>query len=203
MQSIRFELTRQDWEAAQVAHLEMSPANRRRLRISRTILVGIFAIGAILGLLFEGFYGALPWAIAMVLWALGFKTLTRFTHRRLARRIAKEGVMHGIFGPHEVRISEEGLADVTPVYEVRVKWSGIDRVTEASGNFLVYTGAHSLVIIPASAFQDSNELRSFGAAFFEFAVGSSLLRPGPHGSTQNEESEFEWPGELVRREPTC
>ncbi len=76
------------------------------------------------------------------------------------------GITNGLFGPHRVELRDEGVLDSTTGYEWLTRWSSIERVEEANGTFMIYSGPNAFLPIPASAFRDSTILRAFGDRFF-------------------------------------
>ena len=86
------------------------------------------------------------------------KPLVRISQRRQIKKVADLGLINGIFGPHRVKLRDEGILNSTTGYEFLVRWSAIEDIKESDGSFLT---------IPSSVFPDTETLRAFGDRFFE------------------------------------
>lgn len=163
--SLDFELTPEEWIAAQGVHYDRTYTRRGDLqRLQRTAgaVLGVVAVaGLVLGL----------WATALTWSAIGFLyvraipgQLKKQTRAQLAKT-AREGVIPGLFGRHRIELREDGIADITDGYETTIHWSAVEGVDHLDGLFMVYTGANSFIPIPESAFRGPEELRAFSDAF--------------------------------------
>lgn len=164
--AVEFELTPEEWEAANAAHLSSSPLQVQLLRRTRRTTSILFAALAVLNLAMGSVTYAVLWALAGVFFAASLDRIHRSGQRKALRKLGEQGIANGIFGPHRVEVREEGLVDSTTHYEWLIRWSGIERVREENGTFLIYNGANAFLPIPSTAFPDSDSLRRFADAFY-------------------------------------
>jgi hypothetical protein len=175
--AVEFELTPEDWEDANLAHLKASRLQKQAIGKTRTLFVALFAMLAAMTLLVGEPLAALMLGFA----GIGMSALTRPLHehnlRRAVRRLGRDGVANGTFGPHRVAVTAEGLVNATPSYEWLVRWAAVEEVRLQDGMFLIYIGPNAFMVIPESAFPDGATTRAFADAFYSHAGGSDSL-PG-------------------------
>jgi hypothetical protein len=160
-----FELTPEDWEEVNLAHLLESPLYAEAKSNSRVIGGLLFATLAVFSALMGSTTGALMFAITGPPFVYFLGPLQRKAQSKSLKRLAKEGVSNGLFGHHRVEVREEGLFHSTHAYETLIRWHAVDDVREVDGYFFVYTGPNAFVPIPVTAFPDSESLRAFSDAF--------------------------------------
>ena len=176
--SVEFELTPEEWVEVSVQHSSTSPQVRTAMR-NVTILFGALIVLAVLISLLDGAAtAAVIWLAAGSIVMAMMNPLLRSSRRRQLRQYAESGIANGMFGPHRVELSPEGMLDSTEGYEWLTRWSAIERVEEGEGAFLVYTGPNALLPIPHSAFRDSASLRSFSDAFHALRATRGTERLG-------------------------
>lgn len=181
--AIEFELTPEDWTTACASHSWNSELTQKAIRKTRTLFAGAWSVLALMQLLAGSALGALGWAVGGVVWVAMLPSLVRWSHRRQLKKISLHGIANGTFGPHRVELREDGILDSTSGYDWLLKWSAIERIEEADGEFLIYLGPNSFLPIPASAFRDREMLRAFGDRFFQglAAANDPQVRIEPPG----------------------
>lgn len=162
-----FELTPEDWEEVNAAHLFDSTLHHELVRKARVIFFALFMTLALLLVLLGWPTGAIMFATAGLVLPFFVAPMHRRAQRRALRKLTRQGIAHGTFGHHRVEVRDEGLFHATHAYESLFRWHAIDRVTEKGGNFFVYIGPNAFLPIPATAFPDSDSLRRFADAFYE------------------------------------
>jgi len=199
--AIEFELTPEDWEDANLAHLRSSRLQQQAVGRMRAAFLGLFGLMAAMIAL-----TGLPVAAMAVAFAgIGMTALTRPLHERnlriAVRKLGKDGLANGTFGPHRVAVTEEGLVNATPSYEWLVRWSAVEEVRLEDGMFRVYIGPNSFMAIPESAFPDAATTRAFADAFYGRVAGGDppTLRAGEWASPLSRDAAPE--PVLTRSEP--
>ncbi len=164
--SAEFELTPEEWVAAVSSFAWDHPLHVENRKRQRRIWTAIMILFATLLLLVGAGPEALIVTIGLGVLIALFPWLYRRALKRAFTRSSRTGVTHGLFGPHRMEVTPEGLRDVTPAYEALWRWRAIGKVEEADGTFMVGTGPSSIVLLPSTAFRDSAHLRDFGDQFF-------------------------------------
>ena len=163
--SVDFEITPEDWERVNGEHLFANPIFRQTTRSLR-IVVGLLLLTlAALTALLGSSSAALFFLIAAPLMVAGVGPLTRHAQMNSLRKLSRQGISAGTFGPHRVEIRPDGLYHRTEAFESVIRWHAVERVEEVAGHFFVYTGPNAFLPIPATAFPDSETLRDFADAF--------------------------------------
>lgn len=163
--AIEFELTPEDWEEVNAAHLFDSVHHAETLKNARIIGGLLMATLAVLCFLMGFSLGGLLFAIAGPPFVYAIGPLQRRAQRDALAKLSKEGIAHGIFGRHRVEVREDGLFHQSSAMETLIRWHAVDEVVERSGHFFVYTGPHAFIPIPTTAFPDSASLRAFSDGF--------------------------------------
>jgi len=163
-----FELTPEDWEEVNLAHLLESPLYAEATTNSRVIGGLLFATLAVFSAVVGSMTGALMFAITGPPFVYFLGPLQRKAQRNSLKKLGKEGVSNGLFGHHRIEAREDGLFHSTHAYETLIRWHAIDDVREMDGHFFVYTGPNAFLPIPVTAFPDSDSLRAFSDAFHEY-----------------------------------
>lgn len=162
-----YEITPEDWEAVNAAHIFDSPLYVDLTRKSRIVGGLLFATLSLFTLTLGSGTGALLFALAGPPFVYFVGPLQRKAQVNSLNRLRKQGISHGLFGPHRIEIREEGLFHATSAHETLIRWHAIDHVREIDGHLLVYTGPNAFLPVPITAFPDADRLRAFAHAFHE------------------------------------
>jgi len=173
-----FEITPEDWEEVNLAHLLESPRYAEATSNSRVIGGLLFATLAVFSAVLGSTTAALMFAIAGPPFVYFLGPLLRKAQKDALGKLRKEGVSNGLFGHHRIEVREEGLFHSTHAFETLIRWHAIDDVREVAGHFFVYTGPNAFIPIPVTAFSDSESLRAFSDAFHEFRARHRAIAPG-------------------------
>ena len=165
--AVSFELTPADYVAAAAAHYQSSAwlqAPIRRAQLALGLLAALAALVVWMGGM--GPFG-LAWVIAPAA-AIGLlPSFARSSQRREIQRVSSRGIANGFFGPHQVRLTDEGIVDSTPAYERLTRWTAVEGVREVNRVLVVYVGPDAFIPIPGSAFLDRDTLEAFRDRFLE------------------------------------
>lgn len=170
--SVRFQLTPEDWTEACAVHYLGTEETRKAVRQVRILFLLSGGLGVLLGLLGGPLSTVVLWALFGFGGATVFPRLLRRTQRRQLRKMSRAGILNGMFGLHRVELREDGILNSTSGYEMLVRWPSVEKVEETEGMFMVYTGPHSFLIIPTSAFVDLETTRAFADAFYRRVSGA-------------------------------
>ncbi|MDP1588992.1 MAG: YcxB family protein, partial [Prosthecobacter sp.] len=67
----------------------------------------------------------------------------------------------GVIGPHEMRLSPEGLRDTTPLTDSLTRWPGVFRITRRGDYLTIWTSPFMAHIVPKRAFADQDAFEAF------------------------------------------
>jgi len=153
--SVAYHVELDDLVAFAEYHTAHSPTVRRDYYWS----LGVGALTVLVLLWILGFRSAGGWAgavVALVGWVVYFNWRTLTGNRRHYRRVYGEGANRGMLGLHRASADAEGLTVSTSVTDSRTRWSGVERIEEASGLALIYVSALSANVIPAARVVEGN-----------------------------------------------
>lgn len=170
--SVDFELTPEEWEEVNAAHLFASKHYDELIANARKVGGLLFVTLAALCFLMGFTMGAVLFAVSMPPFVYMVGPLQRQAQRKALAKLSEEGVAHGLFGPHRVEVREEGLFHRSSAMETLIRWHAVDDVVEREGHFFIYTGANSFLPIPVTAFADAEQLRAFSDGFHRHLAGA-------------------------------
>ncbi|MEM7415629.1 MAG: YcxB family protein [Gemmatimonadota bacterium] len=187
--SVDFELTPEEWEDVNAAHLFASSHYDELISNARKVGALLFATLSALCFLMGFTLGAVLFAVSLAPFVYLVGPMQRQAQRKALAKLSQEGVAHGLFGHHRVEVREDGLFHRSSAMETLIRWHAVDEVVEREGHFFVYTGANSFLPIPVTAFSDSDQLRAFSEGFHRHLAhareGARLAPPsggeGPEG----------------------
>ncbi len=67
----------------------------------------------------------------------------------------------GVIGPHEMRLSPEGLRDTTPLTDSLTRWPGVFRITRGGDYLAIWTSPFMAHVLPKRAFADHDSFEAF------------------------------------------
>lgn len=67
----------------------------------------------------------------------------------------------GVIGPHEMRLSPEGLRDTTPLTDSLTRWPGVFRITRRGDYLAIWTSPFMAHVVPKRAFADEDAFEAF------------------------------------------
>lgn len=67
----------------------------------------------------------------------------------------------GVIGPHEMRLSPEGLRDTTPLTDSLTRWPGVFRITRRGDYLTIWTSPFMAHVVPKRAFADEDSFEAF------------------------------------------
>lgn len=182
--SLEFELTPEEWIAAQGAHHHQTYVRRGDLQRLQRTAGGLLGVVAVAGLVLGLWVTAVVWSAVGLLYVRAIPGQLKKQTRVQLGKTAREGVIPGLFGRHRIELRDEGMVDITEGYETTIHWSAVEGVEHVDGLFMIYTGTNSFLPIPESAFVGAEELRAFSDAFHtlrglhaEGAIGAGTPSP--------------------------
>jgi hypothetical protein len=127
--------------------------------VSRPVLVGVGAVGALLALVGRYWWVAVALAVFAVL--VGFP---RLLYRRLSRRLVRDNP--GLQGPARLAVTEDGLHTRAANVESRVGWSRYQRYVETKESFVLLASDRpgaALQVLPKRALATPAEIERLRA----------------------------------------
>ena len=176
-----FEITPEDWEEVNAAHLFASSLFRDSAKNVRILTGLLFVTLALYTLLIGSSFLAMVFLVATPGAVAAMGPLIRSAQRNSLRKLSEQGISNGVFGSHRVEVREEGLWHATNAFESLLRWHAIDRVVETGGFFFVYTGPNAFLPIPVTAFRDVDSLRTFADTFHRRRAATPLGWSGSGG----------------------
>ncbi len=167
-----FELTPEDWEEVNAVHLLGTSLFADQVRSAKTLVFLLFAVLASLMLVLGSTLGAVLFAATALVAPVIVGPLQEKAQRQALKKMGEQGISAGTFGHHRIEVREEGLIHETSAYEVRMRWHAIEDVQDKGNYLFVYTGTHSFIPIPTTAFPDTASFRRFADAFMKKSLGA-------------------------------
>jgi hypothetical protein len=158
---VDFDFGRQDLEQFNRFHMRHSPTARSVRRW------GYWACpaAALVPLVVFRQHGLAPMlggalAAALVSWAL-IAAYWRFGVGYVIRRSCNEGDGRGLFGPHSLELTPEGIHETTAVSTSTYAWTGIERIADDDSHLYLYVSPTSAYVVPKRAFASAEGARTF------------------------------------------
>ena len=164
-----YEITRDDLSAFNLYHHRHSPTARRHYRRSWLLpaFIGFLICSGIGYLANDGrgpwrtFLDLLPLFSFVPMYLLYFPWAYRRTLRKNVAGMVSEGQNRGLFSPHRVTISPEGVTSSSELEQTSTAWRAVERVVASPTHAYIYTNALAAVIVPQRAFASPAEFEEF------------------------------------------
>jgi hypothetical protein len=152
---IEYALSKDDLMSFAMYQVDHAPAYRRR----RRNLQVAYAVGFLL--LALGTWGlSMPATLPLTFIALGFffvlfsPILDRWRVRRHVARVYLQRRNRGAYSKRTLRVTHEGLEEISDQGESRIKWSAVDRVVSTANYTFIYLVADTnAIVIPKDAIE--------------------------------------------------
>lgn len=156
---IEFDFEMSDWMEFQKNFLQNSKQFQRTKLIVTLMLPMIFGMLILFDLIRERFnpVGLVVYGVISILWVVFYpKRLINRTVNK-ARRMMEEGDNSGIIGRHTLVLHDDGIMDIGPDCESKIKWTGIKKIVETERYYFLYNTALSAIIIPKAKIENDIE----------------------------------------------
>lgn len=173
---IDFILTKEDYIAYNIHHIEHSPSMRKSLNIQRYGLAMIFLVFPFI----IASLTSIPLPVWLVVYGTVFIVWIKFypkyfissTKKRIVRLI-EEGNSANLLGERSILLTEDGVEEISPQGESRTTWGSIEKIDETEDYIYIYTSPINAYLVPTRAFEGTAQKSEF----------LQLLRN--HGKDQN------------------
>lgn len=173
---IDFILTKEDYIAYNIHHIEHSPSMRKSLNIQRYGLAMIFLVFPFI----IASLTSIPLPVWLVVYGTVFIVWIKFypkyfissTKKRIVRLI-EEGNSANLLGERSILLTEDGVEEISPQGESRTTWGSIEKIDETDDYTYIYTSPINAYLVPTRAFEGTAQKSEF----------LQLLRN--HGKDQN------------------
>jgi hypothetical protein len=156
---VEFKLEEKDLVALAKYQMEHSPAIIRRYRLQRYGLVTLFGLLAIVGLLILRKPALAAYSGAFALFCFGFYPFYyRWLIGRTLRQIVGARLNPTVFSLRKLRLSAEGLEQVTAGKKTLIPWSRIGPVTVTSDHAFIAVGGVFGQAIPRARVEEDRFL---------------------------------------------
>lgn len=159
---IRYNLDEEDYLAFNSFHVRSSKMIIKALRVQQFLGPVIFFLVPVVfaGLGDESFPALMfIFLLASVLWVWLYPKFFWRSVMSRTKKALKEGKNEGVYGPHSMWLTEEGVREVNTKGESSVIWSGIEQLKEDKANFYLYTSAFGAYILPKNQLADEAAVR--------------------------------------------
>ena len=107
--------------------------------------------------------------LGSVIFAIAFYALFLIINVLNAITMARHS--SGVIGPHEMRLSPEGLRDTTPLTDSLTRWPGVFRITRRGDYLAIWTSPFMAHVVPKRAFADADAFAAFERQARAYATG--------------------------------
>ncbi len=153
-------------------HFMSKPMGRALRR--RNFFVGS-AVAPLVSLLFLGMgveIYAMAVVVMLIVYAALFFLLSGVLSRMSARQIAKAADQPGVYGEHEIELSDDEVVETTSVNKNHYRWSGIVEIERTSEFLLFWLNAMTAHIVPLRAFESPKAAEDFERNARQFKSGT-------------------------------
>lgn len=161
---VEYDLTKEDYIAFNMHHIDHSPTIKRSLFIQRYIVALVFLA---FPFIFSNMIGVpllLPlivYGVIFIVWILYYpKYFTATTKKRILKMI-DEGSNDNLFGPRTMTLSESGVEEVSDHGESRSSWRSIEKIDETADHIYIYISSINAYLVPIRAFEDKSQKDTF------------------------------------------
>ncbi len=161
--TLKYLTTEQDWVEFNLYHMRHSKVSKASIDSVRYI--GIVVMLLVTYLLVRGSQDAsLNWFVTFVmsiLWFIYFPDMHKKQVEKQARKLITEDESKGFLGDQVLKVDDEGIT-VTNEYSCnKMKWSLFNKIKFTDEYIYIYDSSISAIIIPALAFENIEDMKSF------------------------------------------
>lgn len=156
---IEYKFDINDWMEFQKNYMKNSKQFKRSKLFITLSVPFTFGILTLLDLLKGKFNLVLFVLLALIsfFWILLYpKRVDKNTFNK-AKKVIEDGDNSGIIGQHKLIINDEGILQIKPDSEQKIKWRGIKKVEDLENYYFLYTSSISAIIIPKNKISNSIE----------------------------------------------
>jgi membrane protein implicated in regulation of membrane protease activity len=161
---LEFDLTKEDYINFNINHLSISDVTKKRLFISRYIISLIFLIvpfilAKVTDISF--WYWMITFSIVFIYYVTSYnKKLKKRVNKHINKLLGEEN-NKALIGKKILRISENGIEQISDVNTSTTKWEAIGKIIEYQEYIYIYNSAVSAYIIPTRVFKNDSEETGF------------------------------------------
>lgn len=161
---IEFNLTKDDYIAFNMHHIETSPTIRRSLLIQQ---YGVSVIFLIVPYFFSRISRApmlasfIVYGAIFLAWILYYpKYFMHATKKRIIKLI-DEGDNSAILGIHSITLTDEGIVQESRTGESKSTWGSVKRIDETSEHIYIFIGTVNAYLVPKRDFEGKIHMEAF------------------------------------------
>lgn len=161
---INYNLTEEDYINFNLYHIKNSKTGKRALALQRFLTPLFFImISYIYSVISDMSFLPLfiTFLVTSILWVIYYPKYFYRLISRNTKKMIKEGKNDGLLGDHQLKMTDEGLVDISSNKETKVTWSGITSFKEDDNSFYLYNSSVSAYILPKREIDYVDELRTF------------------------------------------
>jgi len=160
---IQFKLTEEDFLNFNLYHVKHSKTATRALRLQQFLIPLLYVLAAFIFSMIGDMpflFLLVPFLVLSVVWIFLAPKFFYSSVMRNVKKMLKEGKAGGITGNYTMTLTEEGLAESTPIEEKKTRWDGITSFQEDDDYFYLYNSAVSAYILPKRALKNIGDIRA-------------------------------------------
>lgn len=161
---VEYDLTKEDYIAFNMHHIDHSPTIKRSLFIQRYVVALVFLAFPFIYSNVSGVPLLLPiiiYGAVFIIWILFYPRYFTASMKKRILKMIDEGGNASLFGPRSFTLSETGVEEVSDQGESRSSWRSIEKIDETVDHIYVYISSINAYLIPTRAFQDITQKNMF------------------------------------------
>lgn len=161
---VEYNLTKEDYIAFNMHHMDHSPTVKRSLFIQRYVVALVFlafpfifsSISRAPLLLSFIVYGAI-----FIAWILYYPRYFMATTKKRILRMIDEGSNANLFGPRSMTLNESGVEEISEHGESKSSWRSIEKIDETADYIYIYISSINAYLVPIRAFEGRTQKDEF------------------------------------------
>jgi hypothetical protein len=161
---VEYELTKEDYIAFNMHHIDHSPTIKRSLFMQRYVVALVFLV---FPFIFSNMSGAplllslMVYGAIFVAWIIYYPRYFMATTKKRILKMIDEGSNENLFGPRSMTLTEEGVEEVNSHGESKSSWRSIEKVDETVDHIYIYTSSINAYLVPIRAFEGRTQKDEF------------------------------------------
>jgi hypothetical protein len=161
---VEYDLTKEDYIAFNMHHIDHSPTIKRSLFIQRYIVALIFLAFPFIYSRVSGAALLLPlivYGVVFIIWILYYPRYFTASMKKRILKMINEGSNASLFGPRSITLNESGVTETSENDESRSSWRSIEKIDETAEHIYIYISSINAYLVPVRAFEDRTKKEAF------------------------------------------
>jgi hypothetical protein len=161
---VEYDLTKEDYIAFNMHHIDHSPTIKRSLFIQRYVVALVFLVVPFIFSNMTGVPVLLPLIVyggIFIAWILYYPRYFVATTKKRILKMIDEGGNDSLFGPRTMILSESGVEEISDMGESRSSWRSVEKIDETAEHIYIYISSVNAYLVPVRAFADRTQKEVF------------------------------------------